>query len=83
MASSYRKLSLGMNVMGADGNMVGQIKELRENDFLAHRPGKPEIYIPFNAISNIADFTVTLNIAAGQADQMGWEQPPQAGSAAA
>lgn len=74
------KVKVGMDIVGSDGDAVGQVKEVRENDLLVHRAMQRDIYIPFSAIHSCTDRACMLNIPAGQVDNMGWPSP---GAAAA
>ncbi|MBX6771751.1 MAG: DUF2171 domain-containing protein [Chloroflexi bacterium] len=71
----------GMQVVGSDGTGIGSVKEVRENDFLVSRAMKRDLYVPFNAIGNVSDNTITLNIPSSQVDNMGWQSPPLMGTA--
>lgn len=61
-----------MDVIGSDGNDVGRVKEVRDNDFLVDRAMQRDIYIPYSAIQSIHGERIMLNIPAGQVDAMGW-----------
>jgi len=55
----------GMEVVGADGERVGRVKELHDNDFRVDRPMKPDINVTYSAIQNVSGDQVVLNDQAG------------------
>jgi|GEM_PF-79946 len=65
----------GMEVVGADGQRVGVVKEVRDRDFLVDRTMKRDVYIPFDAATRVEDSRVILAIGAEQVDTMHWEEP--------
>jgi len=65
----------GMEVVGADGQRVGVVKEVRDRDFLVDRTMKRDVYIPFDAATSVEGTRVTLAIGAEQVDTMHWEEP--------
>ncbi len=69
----------GMDVLGSDMRPVGIVEEVREQDFLtAEAVGG--IYIPFDAVRNLADGNVILNIPASDVDLQSWPRPPSISS---
>lgn len=65
----------GMKVVGTNGDTVGQVKEVRSNDFLVNRNMQRDVYMPFSAVQNVSGNTIALNIPANQVDNMGWANP--------
>ncbi len=70
------RVRLGMEVVGADGDRVGTVKDLRDTDFLVDRAMQRDVYVPFDAIRSIDGDVITLTVAAGAVDQQGWPSPP-------
>lgn len=64
----------GMEVVGRDNDSVGQVKEVRANDFLVDRSLARDVYVPFSA-ARIVDGRIRLNVEAGEVDNQGWETP--------
>ena len=71
-----RQPQMGMDVLGSDDAMVGRVKEVRATDFLVDRRMQRDIYVPNDAIRDVARGQVNLNIPAHQVDNMGWANPP-------
>ncbi len=70
------QVRVGMIVRGADGDQVGQVKEIRDNDFLVNRPKARDVYVPYKFIDNLADDQILLRVPADVVDNMDWENPP-------
>jgi hypothetical protein len=75
MALFGKDVRASMHVQGADGVSVGQIKEVRQDDFLVDRRMQRDIYIPLDAIQDVSGNQVLLNVTANQVDNMGWPTP--------
>ncbi len=69
-------LGLGMKVVGVNGDEVGEIKEIRQGDFLVDRPFARDVYVPLTAIHDVSADRVTLVVPADAIDNMDWENPP-------
>ena len=73
----------GMDVLDMDGTKIGKAGEIMpdgnyfnvDTGFLGI--GK-EYYVPFNAIEDIRENAIYLNVPKGNLDAMGWDQPPTA-----
>jgi hypothetical protein len=79
------RLVVGMQVVAADGQPVGALKQLRDADMLVDRSLRRDIFVPLSAISELSGQTLTLNVAADAIGDQGWEMPsplPQEGEAA-
>lgn len=73
------QVSHDMDVVGADGVRVGQLREVRtaEGDILVHRSLlQRDVYVPFDAIKEVREGAIVLTIPADQVDHMGWPHPP-------
>jgi sporulation protein YlmC with PRC-barrel domain len=63
-------------VVGSDGEAVGQVKEVGQDNFLVNRSMDRDVYVPFGAIQAITDYSIMLTIPAGRVDDIGWPKPP-------
>ncbi len=71
-------LKAGWTVVANDGHRLGTIRDVGQNYVLASRVGRSsDLYVPASAIANVDDSVVYLNLAIGEAEEMGWEQPPR------
>ena len=70
------QVQAGMQVVGSDMSNVGNVKDVRDNDFLVDIPMQRDVYVPFSAVQNVNDDQVVLNIPAGQVQDMNWPSPP-------
>lgn len=81
VAISGTQIRTGMRVIGSDGHDTGTVNEVRANDFLLNRRVARDIYVPFSAVQNVIGEIVSLNIPAGQVENMRWPNPPIMGGA--
>jgi ferritin-like metal-binding protein YciE len=70
----------GMKVIGSDKGSVGQVRDVRDNDFLVDLPMQRDVYVPFDAIQEVTIDIVMLNIPSNRVGDMGWANPPLTGS---
>ena len=71
-------LKPGWTVVANDGHRLGAIRDVGQHHVLVSRAGRlSDLFVPSSAIANVADGVVYLNLAKGEADEMGWEQPPR------
>ena len=72
----------GMEVVGVDGESVGLVKAVRENDFLLDRVMRRDVYVPLSAVErvvlDVAPERVVLNLRGADVAVMDWESPPLA-----
>jgi len=69
----------GWAVVTNDGHRLGHIKEVGQH-FLLVSPGglfSADLYVPSSAIGNVEADRVHLNLAHGEIDANGWQQPPR------
>lgn len=78
MGRSYH-VQQGMEVVGSDTAFIGNVREIREDDFLVDIPMRRDVYVPFTAIQSVeqdaAAGRVVLNIPADQVGNMKWPKP--------
>lgn len=72
--SMNRQIRVGMEVIGRDGENVGEVKEVRSHDFLVDRSMARDIYVPFSACQ-VTSGQIRLNVRADEVDNQGWEMP--------
>ncbi len=71
-------LKPGWAVVGNDGRRLGTVKDVGQNYVLTSRGGRSgDLYVPASAIANVRDETLHINLTKGDAEAMGWEQPPR------
>ena len=71
-------LKLGWTVVANDGHRLGAIRDVGQHFVLVSRTGRlSDLFVPSSAIANVDDGVVYLNLAKGDAVEMGWEQAPR------
>jgi hypothetical protein len=61
-----------MDVVGSDGNRVGEVKFVGDSDFLVDRTLARDIYVPYGACQSVEPHRVILRVPAGEVDNQGW-----------
>jgi hypothetical protein len=71
-------LQLGWVVLTNDGHRLGRIKEVGQH-YVEVSGGlfSSTLYVPSSAIANIEHERVHLNLARGEVDATGWQEPPR------
>jgi len=64
-----------MQVVGRDGDVIGEVREVAGSSFLVDRPMHRDTYIPFGAVSSVSGNRVTLRYQADDIDDQGWATP--------
>jgi len=66
----------GAEVFGSDGEKVGDLKEVRDADFLVGRGGlRRDVYVPVGNVAEIGEGGgIVLDVASGEVDDQGWEK---------
>lgn len=72
----FSALALGTEVLGADGRLVGRIKEVFATSLLIDRAGRRDVYVPFDAIQTLWHNQIVLVMPARRVDDMRWPHPP-------
>jgi hypothetical protein len=75
IGASDTQIYTGMAVVGSDGQSIGQVKEVRGNDFLVDRPIARDVYAPMSACRMVSGDQVTLNVRSDEVDSQGWPNP--------
>jgi hypothetical protein len=69
----------GMEVVDSNGERIGEVKEIREKDFLVDRRMARDVYVPFSAVVK-SDRSIILNVSSAKIDEMDWERAPVMGT---
>jgi hypothetical protein len=78
-----RQVHVGMEVTSIDGERIGRVKDVREQEFLIDRPMARDLWVPFEAVLATEDYTsnyrgpvqptqVVLSVSAAHVDRQGW-----------
>jgi hypothetical protein len=71
-------LQPGWEVLTNDGHRIGRIREVGQHFLrVSGHLFSGDVYVPASAISNVERGAVHLNVASGEVDAMGWQQPPR------
>ncbi len=65
----------GMEVVDAEGNRLGEVKDLRGGDFLLDRPMRRDLFVPFSAVRECSGNRVTLRFRDDEIHDQKWESP--------
>jgi hypothetical protein len=79
-AGSRWQIRETMDVVGADGEKIGTVKEVRGADFLLDRPMARDLFVPFGAVRTVDGERVMLAIRSEQIDEQDWSKPSLTGS---
>jgi hypothetical protein len=74
MSTEHFQVSVGMEVLGAEKERVGQVKEVRASDFLVERALQRDVYVPFAAIREVTGNQVVLTVTSDHVDALKWPQ---------
>jgi hypothetical protein len=83
MATEHFQVSAGMEVLDAETERVGQVKEVRASDFLVERPLQRDVYVPFAAIREVTGNRVVLTVTSDHVDAIKWPHGEEDGDASA
>jgi hypothetical protein len=75
------RIQQGWSVIGSDGSEMGKVLEVHEGHLVVEGGVilKHNLYVPLSAVTDTADERVTVSAPAGDAEQLGWRFPPDAG----
>ena len=74
MSTEHFQVSVGMEVLSAEKERVGQVKEVRASDFLVERSLQRDVYVPFAAIRDVTGNQVVLTVMSNHVDAIKWPQ---------
>ena len=83
MTTEHFQVSVGMEVLGAEKERVGQVKEVRASDFLDERRLQRDVYVPFAAIREVTGNEVVLTVTSDHVDAIKWPHQEEGGDASA
>ena len=66
----------GMEVVGTGAQPIGRVSVVRDADFRMVRPGRDDIYVPYEAIRAMMGEQVVLSVHANDVDKQGWSTSP-------
>lgn len=72
-----------MDVIGSDGESLGQVKEVRGSDFLLDRPMARDVYVPFSAVQTVDGERVMLRYRSDDLGDQDWPSPDLMGTSEA
>jgi hypothetical protein len=71
-------LKPGWEVLTNDGHRIGKIREVGQHFLkVSGHLFSGDVFVPASAIANVEHDAVHLNVASGEVDAMGWQQPPR------
>ena len=69
----------GMEVVGTGVQPIGRVSMVRDADFRIVRPGRDDMYVPYEAIRAMIGEQVVLGVHANDVDTQGWPTSPADG----
>lgn len=69
----------GMTVIDSEGDGLGDVKEIRDRDFLLDRSMQRDIYVPMDLIASTSGEVAYLSRTGDELGSMGLEEPPLTG----
>ncbi len=73
MTAGQAGVQQGMVVIGTDGHTVGNVKEVRDRDFVLNRRLARDLCVPFDAVRDVEAGQVVLNMSAEDVNYQRWE----------
>jgi uncharacterized protein (TIGR02271 family) len=79
MATTRWQIQRGSDVVGLDGGKIGEVSDVGPNFVLVTKGFffPKDIYIPFDAITDVRNDVVHLSVTKDLVDQKNWDQPPR------
>ncbi len=74
VSDQSRQIGRANYVVGSEGDMIGQVVEMRENDMLVRRSNLPDIYIPRDNIKAISGDRIVLNVPHREIQHQNWRE---------
>lgn len=65
-------LRKGMEVIGKNGKIIGYVKEIRAADFLVDREMARDVFVPFDALTNVSE-RAEISVSTDEIDNQNWE----------
>ncbi len=81
---SPQEVTVGMTVLGSDGEYIGRVKEILPDRFLVDRQFRRDLYIPFSRVLRVQltekglsfDQRLMLDVSSDRVDELGRGAPP-------
>jgi hypothetical protein len=64
----------GAEVVGSDGERLGQVKQVRDNDFLLDRPMKRDLFVPLSVVALAGVDRIVLELSADEVGERNWPE---------
>lgn len=66
----------GAEVVGSDGEKIGDLKEVSDADFRVGRTLRRDLHVPVARVKKVTtDNQIVLDLTADEANNMGWDRP--------
>ena len=80
MMTDIQRIQPGVNVYGRDEDKIGEVAEVGTNYVLVQKGWlfTSDVYVPFSAISTVAQDRIVLNVTKDELGQFDWSAPPSA-----
>ncbi len=62
----------GMQVLGADSDPIGFVRDVQETEFLLYSPALGPVLVPYSAIDWVSDVQIRLQVRGTNIGEMGW-----------
>ncbi len=62
----------GMQVLGADSDHIGFVRDVQETEFLLYSPALGPVLVPYSAVDWVSAVEVRLQIKGERIGEMGW-----------
>ncbi|HET7035052.1 MAG TPA: BON domain-containing protein [Thermomicrobiaceae bacterium] len=66
----------GMPVVGSNGNQIGTVKAVNQNNILINRDWQRDVWAPSRAVRNVSGGAVHLSVSEDQIGNRNWSNPP-------
>ena len=64
----------GAEVVGSDGESLGQVKQVRDDDFLLDRPMKRDLFVPLSVVALAGVDRIVLELSADEVGERNWSE---------
>jgi len=75
--NQHPRVREGMQVVGSNGDPVGNVMQVRDDTFRVDRGAKGDVYLAFENVQDTSNDRVTLDIPAGRVDDVAQAATPQ------
>jgi hypothetical protein len=64
----------GAEVVGSDGEWLGQVKQVRDDDFLLDRPMQRDLFVPLSVVALAGVDRIVLELSADEVGERNWPE---------